>query len=81
MEKARSVLRDSDISKRYCSEAVSTSLCLKNVCPTVGATPEEVWTGSKVDLSHLRVFGCKTYALTPENKCKKIDAKSNHTSW
>jgi hypothetical protein len=35
-----------------------------------------VWTGSKVDLSHLRVFGCKAYALTPENQCKKIDAKS-----
>jgi hypothetical protein len=77
MEKARSVLRDSDISKRYCSEAVSTSVCLKNVCPT----PEEVWTGSKVDLSQLGVFGCKAHALTPENKCKKIYAKSNHTSW
>lgn len=79
MEKARSILQESGLCQRYWGEAVMTAVYLKNRCPSVavaGSMPEEVWTRSRVELGHLRVFGCVAYALIPEQKRKKLDAKS-----
>lgn len=79
MEKARCMLQGSGLCQRYWGEAVMASVYLKNRCPSVavaGSLPEELWTGSKIELSHLRVFGCVAYALVPEQKHKKLDAKS-----
>ncbi|KPJ13061.1 Retrovirus-related Pol polyprotein from transposon TNT 1-94 [Papilio machaon] len=56
-----------------------TAVYLKNRSPTValaGLIPEQVWTGSDIDLSHLRVFGCIAYSLIPEQKRSKLDPKS-----
>ena len=36
----------------------------------------ERWSGSLPDVSHLRVFGCTAYAKIPDEKRKKLDAKS-----
>lgn len=79
IEKARSLLEDSGLGRRYWGEAVTTAIYLKNRSPTVavsGATPEEIWTGAKVDVSDLRVFGCKAYAHIPKECRKKLDSKS-----
>lgn len=79
MEKARCLLQDSRLCKRYWAEAVMTAIYLKNRSPTTalsGRIPEEVWTGSSIDLSHLRVFGCMAYSLIPEQRRKKLDPKS-----
>ena len=38
--------------------------------------PEEVWSGKKVDLSYLKVFGCVSYALIDSSTRSKLDAKS-----
>lgn len=79
IEKARSMLQQANLCKRFWGEAVMTAIYLKNRSPTValtGCTPEEAWTGSKVDLSHLRVFGCAAYSLIPEQKRQKLDAKA-----
>lgn len=79
VEKARCMLQDAGLSKKYWGEAISTAAYLKNRSLTkvvYGRTPEEAWTGKKVDLSHLRVFGCKAFALTPRVKRKKLDPKS-----
>lgn len=77
MEKARCMLQDAGLEKRYWAEAVQTAVHIKNRSPTKavrGATPEEIWTGSKVDVSHFRIFGCVAYALV---QCrKKLDSKS-----
>lgn len=40
------------------------------------ATPLEMFSYKKPDLSHLRVFGCKVMAYVPKDKRKKWDAKS-----
>jgi len=40
-----------------------------NICPTKSlenTMPKEAWTGRKVDVSHIRVFGCVAYAHVPE---------------
>ena len=39
-------------------------------------TPQEVWTGKKPSLSHLRVFGCDAYVHVPKEKITKLDSKS-----
>jgi len=31
-------------------------------------TSQEVWTGKKTSLSHLRVFGCDAYVHVPKEK-------------
>lgn len=71
VEKARCMLSDARLDRRYWGEAVTTAIYLKNRSPTAalsGGIPEQLWTGSKVDLSHLRVFGSRAYSLIPEHR-------------
>lgn len=79
-EKARAMLQDSQLPDRYWGEAVMTAIYLKNRSPTSalsGGIPECEWTGSdKLDLSHLRVFGCVAYSHVPNQKRRKLDAKA-----
>ena len=41
-----------------------------------GKVVEEAWTGSLVDYSGLRVFGCPTYVHIPNEERLKLGAKS-----
>ena len=64
IEKARCMLRFSGLDDSFWAEAVATSVYIKNRSPTaiIGhMTPEEAWTGTKPDLSHLKVFGCPAF--------------------
>lgn len=77
MDKARCMLQEAGLGKHYWAEAVNTAVYLKNRSPTkavMGSTPEESWTSQKVNVEHLRVFGCIAYAIN-EN-CKKLDPRS-----
>lgn len=79
VEKARTMLKDSGLQKRYWGEAINTAVYLKNRSPTMaveGATPEEIWSKKKVNLSNLRVFGCEAYVHIPDIRRKKFDSKS-----
>ncbi len=52
---------------------------IKNRCPTKAfdsKTPQEVWSGRKLDVSHLRVFGYKAFAHVPDEKRTKLESKS-----
>ncbi len=58
---------------------MNTAVYIKNRCPTKvldSNTPQEAWTGTKPDVSHLRVFGCKTFAHIPDEKRSKLESKS-----
>lgn len=73
------MLCEARLDKRFWGEAVITAIYLKNRSPTAalsGGIPEQVWTGSKVSLSHLRVFGCKAFSLIPEHNRQKFDSKA-----
>lgn len=79
IEKARTLLCEANLSKRFWAEAVCTVVYLKNRSPTKAVTdkvPQELWSGKKVDLSHLRTFGCLAYALKPKQKRQKLDMKT-----
>src|SRR3954464_13105842 len=50
-------------------------LTLRHIFETVALdmhkiTPEEVWTGKKPHIEHLRVFGCDAYALIKDHQHK-----------
>lgn len=79
VEKARCLLFDADLNKKFWAEAVNTSVYLRNRSVVTGLndkTPYEVWTGEKPNLSHLRVFGSAVMVHVPKEKRLKWDRKS-----
>ncbi len=79
MECARSMIRAQGLDLEFWAEAVNTAIYIKNRCPTKALdskTPQEAWTGTKPDVFHLRVFGCKTFAHIPDEKRSKLESKS-----
>lgn len=79
VEKARCLLFDADLKKVFWAEATNTAVYLQN--RTVSAalnnrTPYELWTNSKPDISHLRVFGSTVMKHVPKEKRQKWDKKS-----
>lgn len=79
IEKAKCLLHDSDLTKSYWGEAVnmSTYLINRSICSNWrDKTPEEVWTGRKVNLAHLKIFGSTVMVHVPKQKRQKLDYKS-----
>lgn len=80
VEKARSMLEDSQIDKRFWGQAIQTAAYLVNRSPSSAldsnVTPFELWEGRKPDVSKLRVFGCPMFVHIPKEHRKKLDAKA-----
>lgn len=79
VEMARSLLLAKGLSNGFWAEAVATSVYLLNLSSTkavMNRTPFEAWHGTKPSVSHLRVFGCITYALVNSQVRQKLDEKS-----
>eukprot|EP00253_Pinus_taeda_P030234 PITA_30234 len=71
MEWARSMLSSAGLGHEFWVEVVDTTCYLvsRSPSPTLeDKTPQEVWTGKKPSLSHLRVFGCDAYVHVPKEK-------------
>lgn len=80
VEKARCLIFDAGLEKKFWAEAVHTSVYLRNRSVVTGLnskTPYEVWTGSKPNLSHLRIFGSAVMVHVPKEKRLKWDKKAN----
>lgn len=83
VEKARTMLLASNLSKRFWNEAILTANYIKNRSPTSAhgdqfnnKTPAEIWFKSKPDLSHIRVFGSICYNHVPKDKRSKLEPKA-----
>ena len=79
LEKIRPMLTQAGLPKIYWAEAANTANYLKNRTTSqalLGTTSYEMWFDRKPDLSHLRTFGCVTYAHIPDGHRKKLDDKS-----
>jgi hypothetical protein len=66
----------------YCGKpghiAVVNAAYTRNRCPSralPSITPEEAWSGRKPCISHMRAFGCIAFAMVPDEKRGKLDAK------
>ena len=60
------------------AEAVVTANYLRNRSPVSGRdkTPYELFFGTKPDVSNLRTFGARAYALTPKALRTKLEPTS-----
>jgi hypothetical protein len=79
MECARSMILAQGLELEFWGEAVNTAVYIENQCPTKtldSKTPQEAWSGKKLDVSHLRIFGCKAFAHVPDEKRTKLESKS-----
>jgi hypothetical protein len=79
MNMASSLLREGKMSKDYWAKAVACSIYILSRSPTSsvqGKVPEEKWSGSKVNVSHFKIFGCVAFAHIPEELRKKLDDRS-----
>ena len=41
-------------------------------------SPQEVWTGKKPSLTHIKVFGCEAYVHVPKENMSKLDKKDEN---
>ena len=73
---AREMLYDQDMPKFLWAEACNTTVYVHNSIPhnALGKiTPESVFTGSKPEVSHFRIFGSTTNCHAPNERRKKMD--------
>lgn len=75
IEKAKTVLLDSQLGKEFWGHAVLFSAYVTNRSPTEGKrqTPSELWEGRKPNVSNMRVFGCTAYNHVPKELRRKLD--------
>lgn len=79
IEKSRCLLHDAGLTKSYWAEAVNMAVYLINRSINANldnATPEEIWTNKKVDVSNLKLFGSTVMVHIPKEKRRKLDYKS-----
>jgi hypothetical protein len=75
MEMARCLLHDAGLP-----DAILHAATILNLLPSrsldANVTPEEAFTGNKLSIAHLRIFGCKAYTHIPKDKQHKLDVKT-----
>jgi len=78
MEMARAMIHEKIIDYKLWGEGVKTSSYILNYLPTskLNKAPHELWIGSKPDISHFCVFGCKAFVHVLDEICLKLEPKS-----
>ena len=69
MEAAREMLHDQDLPMHLWEEAARIVLYVQNHTAhrvLENKTPEEVFSRKKLEVSHLRIFGCLVYIHIPK---------------
>lgn len=80
VERAKCMLFDAELEKCYWAEAVNMAVFIINHSVNsvlVDQTPEEAWTGKKVNVSEFKLFGSKVMVHVPKENRKKWDSKSD----
>jgi transposase InsO family protein len=75
-EAARAMMYDQNLPLSLWAEAASTAVYIQNRCPHKALeekTPEEVFTGKKPSVDHLRIFGSPVYIHIPKEKRTKLE--------
>ena len=75
-EAAKSMLTDLDLPLSLWIEAACTAVYIQNRSPHAilgKKTPEEVFTGKKPTVDHMRIFGIPVYIRVPKEKRAKLE--------
>jgi hypothetical protein len=73
------MLNERNLPNLFWVKVVAIIVYIMNQTPTTlvhGMTPKEKIIGKKLDVSHLRVFGCIAYMHVPDEKRSKLDPKA-----
>ena len=73
------LLHEKNFLKKFWTEAVNTTVFLKNRLPTKAVnneTPFEAWYGYKPQMHFLKVFGCLCFAYVPQVRREKLYKKA-----
>jgi len=73
------MLFDARLDKSYWGEAINMAVYIINRSSNSvlnNQTPEESWTGEKIDVSNVRIFGSPVIVHIPKQKRLKWDPKS-----
>ena len=76
MEATRAMIHDQDLPLHLWAEAVRTTVYVQNRTAhrvLKNKTPEEVFSGKKPEVNHLRIFSCPVYIHIPKEKRTKLD--------
>ena len=76
MEATRAMLHDQDLPMHLWVEASRTTVYKWNHTPDrvlENKTPEEVFSGKKIEVSHLKIFGYPVYIHILKEKRTKLD--------
>lgn len=78
VQMVRSMLVWAKLPHSFWGEAAMTANYLRNILPTTkdDKSPEELWTGQKPGISHLRTFGCLVHVHIPKKNRSKLDKVS-----
>nr|KYP39788.1 Retrovirus-related Pol polyprotein from transposon TNT 1-94 [Cajanus cajan] len=74
----RSMMKTKGLPHNFWGEAISTTVYVLNKCPTKrldSLVPEEVWTGKKPSVKHLRIFGSLCFRHILDERRRKLDDK------
>lgn len=69
LDMTRSMVEEKYLPKSFWAEAVLCVVYLLNRCLTKNVkfkTPNELWSGSKPKVNHLRILGCIAYEHIPD---------------
>lgn len=78
VERARAILIDSGMPKRFWGEAILSANYVMNRGISANldyVTPSEVWYQNKPNVSNFRIFGCMAYSHIPQELRSKFDSK------
>lgn len=70
------MLLDQNLGSYLWAEASCTDVYIQNRCPHShlgDKTPEEVFSNSKPNINHPRIFGCPIYIRIPKEKRTKLE--------
>ena len=76
MEAVKTMLYDQYLPMHLWAEAARTAIYVQNRISHSALgfkTPEEIFTGKKPEVSHLKIFGCPVYIHIPKEKRTKLD--------
>lgn len=79
VEKSRSIINDSKVSKYFWNEAIRTAAYIMNRSPNANLeslTSAELWYDRKLDVKNLRIFDTIVYSHVPDQFRSKFDEKT-----
>ena len=73
------MLADAQLPQKFWAEALSTAVFLRNLSFTSAVpemTPLQAWSGKKLSVNNLNVFGCPTYSHVSKDERGKLSSKA-----